>query len=263
MTDVSVSSVGVSYGRTEILSQVSLSVGDGRWMGIIGPNGAGKSTLLRAIVGSVPYRGSITLGDIEIGSEDAKSMGRRIAYVPQRPVYPPGMSVFDFVLLGRTPHLGLLAAEREEDIAVVWDSLQSLSISGFAERDVASLSGGETQRVSLARVLAQQAPVVVLDEATASLDVAAQHEVLELIAQIQHEQGVTIVSAIHDLTAAAQFCDELTLLDRGQVVAMGNPEEVLDEAILASVFEPTIRVIEIEGSRVVVSLRSQGSSHGK
>lgn len=263
MSGVVMSSVGVSYGHTEILSGVSLSVDEGRWMGIIGPNGSGKSTMLKALVGALPHTGSITVADAPVGSSTAKSMARNIAYVPQRPVYPPGMSVFDFVLLGRTPHLGLLAAERAEDIAVVWDSLRSLGISAFAERDVASLSGGETQRVSLARVLAQEAPVVVLDEATASLDVAAQHEVLELIAQIQHEKGVTIVSAMHDLTAAAQFCDELTLLDHGRVVAVGTPEDVLDEPTLGSVFEPTIRVIEIEDTRVVVSLRRQGSLHGK
>ncbi|MEZ5175093.1 MAG: ABC transporter ATP-binding protein [Acidimicrobiia bacterium] len=260
MTDVVVSSVSVRYNGAQVVSDVSFTVPDGGWMGIIGPNGAGKTTLLRAIVGAIGFTGSISLGGADIRSQDARSMARRIAYVPQRPFYPHGMSVFDFVLLGRTPHLGLFAAERTRDIEVVWETLEALDIASFAERDVASLSGGETQRISLARVVAQQAPVVVLDEATASLDVTAQHEVLELIARIQRDQGITVVSAIHDLTAAAEFCDELTLLSRGSTAALGRPEEVLVEPILASVFDPTIRVIEVDGSRVVVSLRSKGAS---
>ncbi len=113
--------------------------------------------------------------------------------------------------------------------------------------------------MSLARVLAQEPSVVLLDEATASLDVAAQHEVMELIAGIRSTQGVTILSAIHDLTAAAQFCDDLVLLSNGGIVATGTPSAVLTEEILGDVFEPTIRVIDVEGSLVVVSLRTEGN----
>ena len=158
--------------------------------------------------------------------------------------------------------MGPLAAERSEDIGNVWNALESLAIDGFADRDVGSLSGGETQRVSLARVLAQDAPVLVLDEATASLDVAAQHQVLELIDQVRVERGMTVISAIHDLTAAAQFCDKVVLMAEGRVVASGRPGDVLTEDTLAAVFEPTIRVLEVDGAPVVVSLRSDRSSHG-
>lgn len=259
MTAIAITSLSVSYGKKEMLKDVSISVDEGRWTGIIGPNGSGKSTLLRAVVGALPYDGSIRVLDQDVADGDIRSMALKLAYVPQRPVYPQGMSVFDFVLLGRTPHLGLLAAERAEDIAIVWESLGSLNISSFASRDVSSLSGGETQRVSLARVLAQQPSVVLLDEATASLDVAAQHEVMELIASIRSTQGITILSAIHDLTAAAQFCDDLVLLDDGSTVASGTPSAVLTEEILGNVFEPTIRVIDVEGSLVVVSLRTEGN----
>ncbi len=259
MTAITIESLSVSYdGRRPILNDVSLSVGKGRWTGIIGPNGSGKSTLLKAVVGSLPFDGNIEVLDQRVDDGDVRAMALKLAYVPQRPIYPQGMSVFDFVLLGRTPHLGLLAAERADDIAMVWDSLDALSITSFASRDVSSLSGGETQRVSLARVLAQQPSVVVLDEATASLDVAAQHEVMELIAQIRADKGITILSAIHDLTAAAQFCDDLVLLDGGATVAAGPPESVLTEEILGNVFEPTIRVIDVEGTLVVVSLRTEG-----
>lgn len=261
MTAINIETLDVSYGKKPMLKNVSISVGEGRWTGIIGPNGSGKSTLLRTVVGALDYEGSIAILEQNVADGDVKAMARKLAYVPQRPVYPPGMSVFDFVLLGRTPHLGVLAAEGAEDIAMVWESLDALNITSFASRDVSSLSGGETQRVSLARVLAQQPSVVLLDEATASLDVAAQHEVMELIAAIQVEKGVTILSAIHDLTAAAQFCDDLVLLDKGETVASGPPASVLTEEILGNVFEPTIRVIDVEGSLVVVSLRTEGTSH--
>jgi iron complex transport system ATP-binding protein len=258
MNAIEIESLNLSYGKKPMLKDVSISVGEGRWTGIIGPNGSGKSTLLRAVVGSLEFEGRINVLGQNVGDRDIRAMALKMAYVPQRPVYPQGMSVFDFVLLGRTPHLGVLAAEGANDIALVWESLEALSITSFASRDVSSLSGGETQRVSLARVLAQQPSVVLLDEATASLDVAAQHEVMELIADIQTSSGVTIFSAIHDLTAAAQFCDDLVLLHRGETMASGPPSSVLTEATLGRVFEPTIRVIDVEGSLVVVSLRTEG-----
>jgi iron complex transport system ATP-binding protein len=261
VSDLQVADVVVELGGTEIIHGLSLDIVAGGWLGVVGPNGAGKSTLLRAIVSDVPFDGSISVDAAPLESLETKQRARLVSYVPQRPVYPQGMSVFDFVLLGRTPHMGPLAAEQAEDIRKVWEALGSLAIDGFADRDVGSLSGGETQRVSLARGLAQDAPVVVLDEATASLDVAAQHQVLELIDQVRVERGMTVISAIHDLTAAAQFCDKVVLLADGRAVASGEPREVLTEETLAAVFEPTIRVVDVDGAPVVVSLRSERSPH--
>jgi iron complex transport system ATP-binding protein len=173
------------------------------------------------------------------------------------------MAVFDYVLLGRTPYLGPLAAESHEDIADVWEALEALHLVDFADRDIATLSGGETQRASFARVLAQRSPIVVLDEATASLDVAAQHEVLELIDRLRTERGITVVSAIHDLTAAAQFCGRVALIDHGRVVGVGAPDDVLTERSLGAVFEPSIRVIDVDGSTVIVSLRTEEAVDGQ
>ncbi len=262
MSRLLVSDVVVDLGGVRIIDGISLEVASGGWMGVVGPNGAGKSTLLRSVVSDVPFEGMVSVDGASLGSLDAKQRARLISYVPQRPVYPAGMSVFDFVLLGRTPHMGPLAAEQSGDIEKVWEALWSLGIDGFADRDVGSLSGGETQRVSLARVLAQEAPVLVLDEATASLDVAAQHQVLELIDSVRVEKGMTIVSAIHDLTAAAQFCDAVALMAHGRIVASGEAAAVLTEDTLAAVFEPTIRVIEVDGAPVIVSLRADRSSDG-
>ncbi len=263
MSGLEVLDVRVELGGSKIIKGISLDIAAGGWTGVVGPNGAGKSTLLRAVVGDVSFRGAVSVDGVALRSLDSRQRARMISYVPQRPVYPHGMSVFDFVLLGRTPHLGPLAAERAEDIEKVWEVLAALAIDDFVDRDVSSLSGGETQRVSLARMLAQEAPVLVLDEATASLDVAAQHQVLELIDQVRIERGLTIMSAIHDLTAAAQFCDAVALIADGEVVASGSPGDVLTEETLAAVFEPTIRVIEVDGAPVIVSLRSERSTDGR
>lgn len=249
--------IEVSYGRRQVLHGVSIEVEAGGWLGVVGPNGAGKSTLLRTVVGAVSYSGSVLVDGESIDGFSQKERAGRVAYVPQRPVYPQGMAVFDFVLLGRTPFLGPFASESSSDISRVWDALDALELVAFADRDVATLSGGETQRVSLARVLAQSAPIVVLDEATASLDVSAQHQVLELIDRLRTERGMTVISAIHDLTAAAQFCERIALVDNGDLLASGTPHEVLTEKLLGAVFEPSIRVIDINGSTVIVSLRAE------
>jgi iron complex transport system ATP-binding protein len=262
MTSINVADVRVALGGVRILDDVSFEIEPGTWLGIVGPNGAGKSTLLHAIAADLSYDGSIAVDGVERSSIDARAKAATIAYVPQRPVYPPGMAVFDYVLLGRTPYMGPLGSERAQDIAAVWDALGSLGIDHFAGRDVGSLSGGETQRVSLARVVAQGTSVLVLDEATASLDVAAQHEVLELIDGMRRERSLTVVSAIHDLTAAAQFCDTIAVLDGGKIVAMGSVDAVVTESVLRAVFEPTLRVLEIDGMPVVVSLRSERKQHG-
>jgi len=254
------SNIEASFGDTQVLHGVTVGVEGGGWLGVVGPNGAGKSTLLRTVAGSISYGGSVAVDGQPIESLPHRERAKVVAYVPQRPLYPTGMAVFDYVLLGRTPYLGTLASESHEDIAAVWDALDALHLVDFASRDVATLSGGETQRVSLARVLAQNAPIVVLDEATASLDVAAQHEVLELIDHLRGSRGMTVITAIHDLTAAAQFCEKVMLLDDGRNIAAGRASEVLTEERLGAVFEPSIRVIDVDGSTVIVSLRTEETS---
>ncbi len=249
--------IDVTFGAAHVLHDVSVGVHEGGWLGIVGPNGAGKSTLLRTVAGAVSYEGSVLVNGEAIDGCSQRERAKLVSYVPQRPVYPYGMAVFDYVLLGRTPYLGTLASESREDIADVWAALEVMNLEKFAERDVSTLSGGETQRASLARVLAQRAPIVVLDEATASLDLAAQHDVLELIDRLRDDRGMTVISAIHDLTAAAQFCEHIVLIDGGRIVANGTPEEVLTEELLGEVFEPSIRVVDVEGSTVVVSLRTE------
>ncbi len=250
-------SVSVRFGDATVVDDVTFSVDAGEWFGVLGPNGAGKSTLLRTLVGGPIAAGSASIGGRNMATTTGRARAGLVAYVPQRPQYPAGMAVFDFVLLGRTPHLGLLAAERRDDITAVWEALDALDLVAFAERDVASLSGGETQRVSMARVIAQESPVLVLDEATAALDIARQHQVLELIDTVRTERGIAIVSAMHDLTAAAQFCDRVGVMDSGRLRGVGAPKEVMTEGLLCEVFEPTVRVIDVEGEQVIVSMREK------
>lgn len=257
---VEVRGVSVVYGGTTVLDDVSLSVDRGSWMGVLGPNGAGKSTLLRVIAGERPTAGAVAVVGDDIGALTARRRAHRVAYLPQSPTYPRGMTVFDYVLLGRTSHMGRLAAESSGDIEFVWEAIRALDLEILIARDVATLSGGETQRLALARAIAQRAPVLVLDEATASLDVARQHQVLELIDQLRTERELAVVSAVHDLTAAGQFCDRVALLDGGRLRSIGTPSEVLTEDLLADVYEPGIRVLTIDGETVVVSMREKESS---
>ncbi len=258
MSGVDLASVSVRYGDTRAVEEVTLAVATGEWLTLVGPNGAGKSSLLRTIVGEVPEAGTVHVAGFDIARVRTRHRALLVAYVPQHPVFPEGLSVFDYVLLGRTPHMGFLASESRGDIAEVWNALEDLELSSFAGRDVATLSGGEFQRVALARVLAQDAPVLILDEATASLDVARQHQVLELIDSIRRSRDLTVIAAMHDLTAAAQFSDRVALIDRGTVIAEGGPTEVLTESRLRAVYEPSIRVLDVDGAMVVVSMRDAG-----
>ncbi|MGI9667135.1 MAG: ABC transporter ATP-binding protein [Acidimicrobiia bacterium] len=254
---VEFSDVSVNYGSHDVVSDVSFAVPAGQWLGILGPNGAGKSSLLRTAVGGTLTRGSVTVEGEDVRSLSGKARANLVAYVPQRPIFPTGMAVFDYVLLGRTPHMGRLAAESSDDVEIVWDALTDLDLNTMADRDVASLSGGETQRLSMARVIAQRAPVLILDEATAALDVARQHQVLELIDDVRTRWDLAVISAMHDLTAAAQFCDAVMVIDDGVSRGIGAPEVVLTEPLLQQVFEPSVRVLEVEGSKVIISMRQK------
>lgn len=259
MSTVRFENVTVDYGAGPVVSNVSLEATAGEWLAIVGPNGAGKSSLLRTAVAAVEFTGSVMVDGRWTTTLSDKERARSVAYVSQRPRYPQGMAVFDYVLLGRTPHMGTLASESTQDIALVWEALSALRLEAFASRDVATLSGGETQRASLARVIAQRAAILVLDEATASLDVSAQHEVLEVIDALRVSHDITVVSAIHDLTAAAQFCNSVAIMDRGSLVNHGAPADVLTEVVLQDVFDPSIRVLDVNGDPVIVSLRSEES----
>jgi len=243
-------SVSVRLGATQALDRVSLEVAGGEWIALVGPNGAGKTTALRALCGLVDYEGTIT-----VQGRDARALGRRelarlTALVPQLPEAPPELTVAEYVLLGRTPHLGYFAGESAGDRLTAAAAVERLDAGRFVDRSLRSLSGGELQRVVLARALAQDAPILLLDEPTSALDLGRQQRVLELVDELRGD-GLTIVSTMHDLTLAGQYADRLVLMHQGAIVTEGTPHEVLSEHAIASLYGASVRVVR-EGEDVFV-----------
>jgi iron complex transport system ATP-binding protein len=252
VTAVELRGVSVDLDRRPVLRDLDLTVPGGARLGLIGPNGSGKTTLLRAVAGLVPHRGQVQIGDAPPGSLSRRELARRIALVPQTPAVPAGITVSDYVLLGRTPYIPYLGTETRRDLAIVADVLDHLDLGAFAGRALDSLSGGERQRAVLARALAQQAPVLLLDEPTTGLDVGHQQQVLELVDSLRRDLELTVVSAMHDLTLAGQFADQLVLLDGGRVAAAGPARAVLTEEAIARHYHASVRVLEDPGGGFVV-----------
>ncbi|WP_106536711.1 ABC transporter ATP-binding protein [Haloactinopolyspora alba] len=241
-----------------VLGDVDLAVPSGSWVTLVGPNGAGKSTLLKAVAGAVEHAGSIGLDEVSLDGMRSRERARQVAFVPQEPTRPDGMNVVDYVLLGRTPYVPYFAVESASDVAVVEELLDTLELRELADRPVTSLSGGEFQRAVLARALAQQAPLLLLDEPTSSLDLGHAQQVLELVDELRVDRGLTVVSALHDLTTAGQFADRLVLLVDGEVVAEGPVREVLTEKLISAHYGAAVRVVhDADGGVVVVPVRER------
>ncbi len=250
--------VTVELGARAVVDSVDGVVADGEWLALIGPNGAGKTTLLRAIARLVPFTGSIALAGRPVEALSRTELARLVAVVPQEPSTPPWMTVAEYVLLGRTPHLGPLAREGARDRDAAARSLARLDLLPFADRPLGTLSGGEKQRVVVARALAQDARIVLLDEPTAALDIGHQQQALELLDGLREESGLTLVAAMHDLTLAAQYADRMLLLDAGRVVADGMPAEVLTEGAIARHYGAAIDVVRV-GDRIAVVPRRESA----
>lgn len=185
---------------------------------------------------------------------------RKVAYVPQTPVIPPGMLVADYVLLGRTPHRGVFAAETANDCRIVSEVLARLDLGGFGERTVQSLSGGERQRAVMARALAQQAEVLLLDEPTTALDLGHQQDVLELVDALRRERSLTVIATLHDLTLAARYGDRIAILAGGRVAETGLPAEVLTVQNIAEHFGAAVRIVDDPEGPVIVPTTNGGGS---
>jgi iron complex transport system ATP-binding protein len=252
VTAIQARAVTIDYGGPPVVEHLDLDAPPGRWIGLIGPNGAGKSTLLRAIGGLLAYDGEILLDGTPVAALGRRRASRLMAFVPQRPVLPDGMTVADYALLGRTPYIHYLGTERRRDRDVVTRLLDRLDLLPLAARRLDELSGGEVQRAVLARALAQEAPVLLLDEPTASLDIGHQQQVLELIDELRIEHDLTVVSALHDLTLAGSFTDHLVMLANGRVVAEGTASQVLTEAAIREHYGAAVRVAQEPDGRIVV-----------
>ena len=254
---VEVTSLTVRAARRTLIDNVSLSVESGTWCTLVGPNGAGKTTLAATLVGlRRPDTGTVTLLGGDVSVMDERERARTVAYVPQHPVVPAGMSVLDYVALGRTAHHGVLSSPRRVDRDIVQSVIDRVGLGEFAGRDVATLSGGERQRTVLGRALAQSTLVLVMDEPTTGLDVRHQFDLLQLVRDEVRDCGLTVVSTLHDLTLAAQFADRLTLLSDGRVADDGRPGDVVRGSALAQSYGLSFDVINVDGSDVVVPRRT-------
>ena len=242
--------VRYSYGPNlpDTLSGISLDVSEGLLYGIIGPNGSGKSTLLRVIGGiSRPSSGAVLYDGCSISEFSPRQAARTVAAVASgEPVIFP-FTVEEIVMMGRSPYLRPLQSESLEDIALVAQAMERTGVAHLASRRIMELSTGERQRVLIARALAQQPKVLLLDEPTAHLDVNYQVEIMELATSLAHDSGITTIAVLHDLNLAGRYCDMLAMIKDGQVAAEGSPGEVLTEENL----------LEVYGVRAVVARRPE------
>jgi iron complex transport system ATP-binding protein len=255
VTAIALRGVGVELGGRPVVAGVDAEIPAGSWVALIGPNGAGKTTLLRAIAGLVAHTGEIALDGRPLRALGRQAVARAVALVPQDPITPPWLTVTEYVLLGRTPHLGTLARESGDDRAIVARTLARLDLLSLRERRLGTLSGGEKQRVVVARALAQQARIVLLDEPTAALDLGHQQQALELLDVLRSEAELTLVAAMHDLTLAAQYAERLLLLHDGRIVVDGPPASMLTAETVALHYGADVDVVRVGDTLAVVPAR--------
>lgn len=232
------------YEATDVLRGIDFDLHAGEVLGVVGPNGSGKSTLLRAVTGLLPLRaGTVTLAGTPLEKLTARERARRCAVQPQVETPLFDYTVGQFVLLGRHPHRAALAPATADDRLAAGTALTQTDLLGFEPRSIRSLSTGEWQRTLLARALAQDAPLLLLDEPAAHLDPGHRYAVHVLLRQLAREQNRAVLCISHDLNLAAEFCDRLMILGHGTIRALGAPEEVMQENILQDVFRaPALRV---------------------
>ncbi|MGD9902643.1 MAG: ABC transporter ATP-binding protein [Vicinamibacterales bacterium] len=254
-----VAELGFGYDAARpVLSGIALEVPAGSVVGVLGPNGSGKTTLLRLLAGTRrPSRGEVRFDGRPLSAYTRRSLARRLAVVPQETQVAFDYSVMEMVLMGRHPHLGLFEVEGPADLAAARNALAATGAAHLEARDFATLSGGEKQRVAIAAALAQATEVLLLDEPTASLDLGAQLEIAQLLADLNRDRGVTIVVSTHDLHLAAGICRDLVLLRDGRIVARGPTAEVLTRDNLRALYgvDADVHVHEATGHLTVVPVR--------
>jgi ABC-type cobalamin/Fe3+-siderophores transport system ATPase subunit len=240
-----IQNVSVFYYQRQILHDINLNVGAGEVVALIGPNGAGKSTLIRAVSGVVPIRsGQVHTNGDYFNSLNPIQRARYIATVPQAVILPPAYTVWETVLFGRTPYLNFLGQFSKKDEEHAHSALERVDALNLSDRRVGELSGGEQQRILLARALCQSTPILLLDEPTTHLDLQYQVSLLELVHELAHKDNLAVLLALHDLNLAARYADRVALMVAGQLQAVGNPREVLQTELISQAYCLPVQVVE-------------------
>ncbi len=268
--------VWVGYGQDPILRDLSLAVPEGSFLIIIGPNSAGKTTLAKTLAGHLrPQQGEVEILGRPLASYSRRALARRVAVVPQDTPLEVPFTVLEVVLMGRSPHLTLAGLETRRDLEIAADAMAATQVSHLAKRRLNQLSGGERQRVIIARAICQEPRIIILDEPTASLDLAHQVRIMDLLAELKETRGYTVIMISHDLNLAAMYADTLLLLDRGEIAALGEPAAVLTYERLEKTYGCVLLVgenplmqrpqVTLVPGRLLVQtqqyLRQQNSSH--
>ncbi len=246
-----------TYGTEPVLRSVSITVEPGEIVGILGPNGSGKTTLLKIISGVLKgYEGSVTVDGREVRDIGPRELARSVAVVPQETETGLPFTATEVVLMGRHAHMKGLAFESERDVEIAKTALERTGASHLASRNIQRLSSGERQRVIFARALAQEPGAILLDEPTSFLDIRYQVEIYDLVRQLASEQGISALTALHDLNLAAEYCDRIYLLKEGRVFAEGATDDVLTYVNLTTVFESDVYVDtnDLTGKLLVIPL---------
>ncbi len=240
-----IENLSVAYGPRPVLHNVSLDVQGGEALALIGPNGAGKSTLIRAVSGVIPaLSGRVRTNGDDFHELTPMQRARYLAVVPQAVSLPPAFTVWETVLLGRTPYLGFIGQPSKSDEDSARRALERVNAGNLADRRVGELSGGEQQRILLARALCQSTPILLLDEPTAHLDLQYQISLLDLVSELAHEDKLAVLFALHDLNLAARYADRIALMVAGEIQIVGSPAEVLQAELIERAYCLPVRVVE-------------------
>jgi iron complex transport system ATP-binding protein len=243
MFSLRLDNVSLGYGKQMVLRNISFEARPGETLGIIGPNGSGKSTLIRGITRLIhPSCGKISLDGSDVSHINRHKLAQLVAVVPQNPILPEPFTALEVVLMGRTPHLGLLRYEGKKDLDIVKGIMEATQTLAFAERRVGELSGGERQRLTIARALAQEPKIILMDEPTANLDINYQIETLDLARKLCRKQKLIVVVTLHDLNLASQYCDRLILLSNGKMYCQGTPKKVINARVIKEVYGAEVYV---------------------